>query len=144
MYFIYLYVCMWNKNCPILIVFVNSGFGISSLLLMFHTQNRREPESRWTCCASRLHQAGGNAAMGHQPFASPPSKSSQYRAETLPGKGAGNASMTLMFWHFIITINIHEFRNKQNVPFLRFSDCLLVLEASISQTVYFFFPEQAV
>lgn len=57
-----MYICKWNKNCPVLIAFVSSASGISSLLLMFDTQNRREPGSGWTC---RLHQAGGSAAMGH-------------------------------------------------------------------------------
>lgn len=69
---------------------------------MFHTQDRREPRSRWTSWASRLHHEA-MLPWGTKPFGSPPSKSSPYRAEMLQGKGTGRVGMTLIGFAILLS-----------------------------------------
>lgn len=114
---------------------------------MFHTRNRREPGSRWTCYANRLHQEAVLPWVT-QPFASSPSKSSQYRAEMLPGKGTGNAGTTPIFWYFVIMVNIATYvssgRSKMSrflvQGFLTVSWCWKA--ASLKVSFFFFFQNK--
>lgn len=115
-----------------LIAFVSSAFGISSL--PWFDVSHSEQEGAWLkvdLLCKQLDQAGGNAAVGHPALCLPTSKSSQYRAESP------------IFWYFIITVNIATYVSSGTSQMPHFLGFLTVSRcwkaASLKLSIFIFF-----